>query len=156
MIEQTTHGVQLALSTARQWLDCIEEDEELDSVDKSLRTALRGYIAELEYRTGASQPYRDDLDRLHKLKRALRSLDPVFDELGTVTSEDELLPSEMKSLLELFTRMMLDMGGAINATERLYPQWSDFFATERQMYAEWRAGRGPLVDGPWDEAERLD
>jgi hypothetical protein len=146
----------LTLSAASDWLECIEEDVAEDDVDLSLRRAIRDYIRELQYRTGIQKAYSDDLDRLRKLKDAMRSLDPVYDLLGELADSSDSLPHEMQSLLGFMGSMAADMGWVISVTESQYPQWADAFAAERRMYSEWQAGRGPLAGAPWrkdDEAE---
>jgi hypothetical protein len=140
----------LALSTAMRWLDCVEEDEADDDVDRSLRRAIRIHIRELKYRSGISQPYTGDLDRLYKLQQGMRSLDSVYDFIGEVAGDAVMLPAEVHSLLMFMGHIATDSGWVIRVTEEQYPQWADYFAADRKMYADWQQGLGPLAGSPWE------
>jgi hypothetical protein len=145
-----TSRLELALSTATEWLALTEEEDGADAIDRNLHRAIATYARDLRYRLELLKPYEDDLCRLRQLKAGLRSLDSVYDFIGEHSSDNQLLPAEVRSLLLFLGTLIADLGTTIGLTESLYPAYGLFFASDRKMYSEWRAGRGPLAGEPWD------
>jgi hypothetical protein len=146
----------VALSNVTRWLACIEEDEPVEQVDLDLRASLATYVTELRFRAGLLKPYRDDLHRLGDLKSALRKLDSVYDCMGELVGDAVMLPAEIISLQKFLGGMVTDFGGIIWAIEQNHPELASAFTNDRWMYAEFRAGRGPLAGGPWEPEDEAD
>jgi hypothetical protein len=146
----------LTLSEAKRWLECIEEDAEQDEVDRGLRTAIRGYISELQYRAGMAKPYRDDLDRLYEVKRAVRSLGCVYDRMGELAGNAVMLPAEVRALHMFITKAVMDLGRLIFDIEQQLPDWAEYFASERKLYAQSLLGIGPLAGEYYDQRADSD
>jgi hypothetical protein len=138
------------LPIVESWLIGIEAGPAELEADIGLRRSLRIYSSELKYRLDQDKPYRGDLDRLHKLRQAMRSLDAMYDGIASLELP---LEAEVRSALTFVNAMALDMAMVINSVEAEYPNYATAFAADRKMYSEWQAGRGPLADGPWFDDE---
>jgi hypothetical protein len=117
----------------------IEQEQDEDEFDRRLIAILDGYIQDLRYRLGLVDCYLDDLHRLSLVKETVRAMDPVFDRMTEMAGDDLLLPAPL-GLWKFLWNIALDLAWVIRYVEGQHEEFREFFALDREWYAESRNG----------------
>jgi hypothetical protein len=104
--------------------------------DKALVTGsvevIDGYLKELRHRLRLVDGYRDDFDRLLKLKMTIRGAEPL---LHSIRNADDI-PHTAHLFYQWLSNLVTDLSGTIFFIEQRYPEQKAEFDADRQAFAD--------------------
>jgi len=145
---------QSRLSVAYRWLE-ISADNDPDEAGRAFQLFTRVYIKHLLHLSGVPS-FRDDLDHCQTIKDALRGTGPVYAALASLKEQNgspespETISRATAALVQFLALSRLEVAGTIRDIESQHPELIDYFASERQMFADWLADKGPLAGTEWE------